>query len=338
MLMILKILALVYVWMVLPVFVGEVFRLSGKNIWNDWKLSYLLGILSIWTVYYATARWAITEEWTLSRLSKVWVGMLILISAITAGVLLHKKGLRLNRNAVNFKGIAKAVLLLVLIVTAAELSLNEQQEHTVEEVLTMYTTDSLYQYNPMSGRPKEELLSIEAEALEQSAKSPIGAYYAVYVMLFKIYPAKFVRILLPIFLMPFYFLVYAAWGNYLFPKYTKKQTLFQITVWLLYGTALFTERSWVFNIFMNCWNGETLFFLGVLPLAVLLLLGGGEKIRDFEEFKAPLLWAEYAACAGAGQLLYKKGFFFVTFIWGIALIALAIKRWKDGDSITAIEE
>ena len=42
--------------------------------------------------------------------------------------------------------------------------------------------------------------------------------------------------------------------------------------------------------------------------------------------------------AAAGQLLYEKGFFFVTFVWGVALAAALIKRWRDGGSLSTVKK
>ena len=46
----------------------------------------------------------------------------------------------------------------------------------------------------------------------------------------------------------------------------------------------------------------------------------------------------YAVSAAAGQLLYEKGFFFVTFVWGAALAAALIKRWRDGGSLSTVKK
>ena len=334
---VLKIFALAYVWLVLPVLLGRLWELFQKEEHNSCEISSLLGMLTVWAVFFVVARQAMASEWKLSELSGIWGLILLLMTVAAASYLAVQKKLGMLRMVWNVKNVHWIILALVILMAAAIFSVNDKEEHMVEEVLTMYTTDSLYEYSPMNGKAKEELLSIEVEELETQAQSPISAYYSTYVSMTQIYPAGFVRILLPIFLLSFYFCVYAAWGNYLFPTSPKKRYLFQAVVWLLYGTTLVTERTVMFRIFANCWNGETLFFLGVLPIAVLLLLGEKKGIRELEDFKKPYLISEYVVCAAAGQLLCTKGFFFVTFVWGIALVAACIKRWKDGSSITTVE-
>lgn len=334
---VLKILALAYIWLALPVLAGRLWGLFQKEEHNGWEVTSLLGMLTIWAIFFVVAKQALAAECKLSELSMTWMIILILLSEASVAYMVVQKKLELDQTVWNVKKLVWGILALVIMVAAAIFSVNETEEHMVEEVLTMYTTDSLYQYSPMNGKQKEELLSIEVEELEAQSQSPIEAYFATYVSMTKINPAKFVRILLPIFLLPFYFCVYAAWGNYLFPASAKKRYLFQAVVWLLYGTTLVAERSITFQIFANCWNGETLFFLGALPAAVLILLGEKKGARELEDFKKPYLIGEYVVCAAAGQLLYAKGFFFVTFVWGVALAAACIKRWKDGSSITTVE-
>lgn len=337
MFIVLKILALVYIWIVLPILVGRLWGLFQKDEHKDLVLSSLLGMITVWAIFFVTAKQAINAEWKLSDLSRTWGVIVILLSVAAVVCLILRKELRPKQSAGTGKKLMVSLGVIALLVVAAFFSVNDKEEHMVEEVLTMYTTDSLYEYNPMNGKAKDELLSIEVEELDQQAQSPIAAYYSTYVSMTQIFPAKFVRILLPVFLIPFYFGVYVAWGRYLFSTSARKRYLFQIIVWLLYGTTLIAERSVEFSVFANCWNGETLFFLGVLPVAVLLLLGEKKCARQLEEFKQPYLIAEYMICAAAGQLLCKEGFFYVTFVWGIALLAACIKRWKDGSSITALE-
>lgn len=337
MLLVLKIITLAYIWLVLPVLVGKLWGLFRRDEHDDFVLSGILGMLTIWSIFFVTAKQAINATWKLSDLGRAW-GLIVLLMSVAAVIcLILQKELRTKQSMWNGKALMVSLVGIALLMVAAIFSVNDKEEHMVEEVLTMYTTDSLYEYNPMNGKSKDELLSIEVEELEQQAQAPIAAYYSTYVSMTQIFPAKFVRILLPVFLMPFYFGVYVAWGRYLFSTSARKRYLFQIIIWLLYGTTLIAERSVEFGIFANCWNGETLFFLGILPIAVLLLLGEKKNARKLEDFKQPYLIAEYMVCAAAGQLMCEKGFFYVTFVWGIALIAACIKRWKDGSSITAFE-
>ena len=97
----------------------------------------------------------------------------------------------------------------------------DTDDYTVQSVLTMYTTDTLYVYSPTSGRT--QMLSVEKELLDEMAGSPVDAYYAVCVEICRINPAKFIHLVIPFFVFPIYFCIYAAWADCLFQKDTKKK-------------------------------------------------------------------------------------------------------------------
>lgn len=80
-------------------------------------------------------------------------------------------------------------------------------------------------------------------------------------------------------------------------------------VWLLYAVSLIADWSVAFGLYQNCWNGETLFFLGELPLTVLLALGEKKQLREIEAFGQPYVILYYVVSAAAGQLLYEKDSF-----------------------------
>lgn len=321
-----------------PVLAGIGWNVAKREEHQGILYDYLLGMLTVWAAFFAVSRNAIIGKKTLTELSYTWMIVVLVWSIVIIFLLAIKKELRGRYKWVGIKKILPGVLLVaVLLVVSVGFSANEQQEHTVENVLTMYVTNSLYENNPMNGKEKDRLLSIEAETLEKQAKSPVDALYAVEAYEARINPGKLVHVMLPVLLLPFYVCVYVAWGRYLFKENVEKCYLFQIVVWLLYAIPLIAEKNVLFQIYTNCWNGETLFFLGLFPLAVLLLLGERDTVRKLDDFKEPYLIAEYLVCAMAGQLLYAKGFFFMTFIWGTALIAVSIKRWKDGNSNTTVK-
>lgn len=55
-------------------------------------------------------------------------------------------------------------------------------------------------------------------------------------------------------------------------------------------------------------RGDT-FFLGELPLTVLLVLGEKKQLREIETFGQPYVILYYVVSAAAGQLLYEKDSF-----------------------------
>lgn len=61
----------------------------------------------------------------------------------------------------------------------------------------MYMTDSLYEYDAMTGKSRDAMMDYEKETLDAQQAAPVAAYYAVYVRTSNLHPAKFVRTLLP---------------------------------------------------------------------------------------------------------------------------------------------
>ena len=341
MLIVLKLLGIAGIWYIMPIVAGyveeQIFHMEKKNTVRR----YLLGMTGLFALFYAVAWIGILKETTLSALAKVWMIVLAVV-ALAAVVLLMLKRKeitffqKIKNHSLQIDGkgmVLGAVALLFLTVGSVVFVPASTEDYTAHSVLTMYTTDTLYEYSPMTGKSKQQMLSIEKEELAQEAKSPFEAYYAVYVAICRINPAKFVHLVLPFLIFPIYFFTYVAWGNYLFPDEKHKRYLFLVLVWLLYATALVAEKGFYFQIFQNGWNGQTLFFCGILPWVVLQLIGEKGEARRLEEYtSAPGIFV-YVVSALAGQLLYEKGFFVVTFAWAAVWIMTGIMRWKNGSSI-----
>lgn len=325
MLIVVKILIAVCIWMIIPVLLGSLWLEHGRKINDAFILVYLMGLVSEWAGFFVIAKWAIARRLALQELCILWLVLLavLIVLAIVLGI--RKKRFFMpdwKKGEPNqILGILGLILLCMLAMTYGG---SRQKEHTVEAALTMYATDTLYQYDATTGRSEDEMLSFEKAELEKDAKAPIEAYYAANSYVYRLNPAKFIRVLLPFFLLPFYFGVYQVWANTLFPKSIVKRALFQTVVWILYGSAVIGGWAVLFDIFSNCWSGETLFFAGLLPLAVWLLLRECNGLRWF---------AQYAVCVLAGQLLYEKGGFLITFLWVIAWLVTGIRRWKNDRSI-----
>lgn len=339
MLTILKTVILAFVWLVLPILTGCLFGLFPQREYRKRRSAYLIGSLTIWALFYGLARIALDGKWTLTKLTRVFCILLIVLTILSTGVIIYRWNIRaLIRIKSRENLFITVIAALLVIAVAGGFAANRTDEHTVEQVMTMYMTDSLYEYDAMTGKSRDAMMDYEKEMLDAQQAAPVAAYYAVYVRMSNLHPAKFVRILLPVFLLPFYMAVYAAWAEYLFKHDTKKKWCFQIVVWLLYAVSLIADWSVAFGLYQNCWNGETLFFLGELPLTVLLALGEKKQLREIEAFGQPYVILYYVVSAAAGQLLYEKGFFFVTFVWGVALAAALIKRWRDGGSLSTVKK
>ena len=304
MLIVVKILIAVCIWLVIPVLLGSLWTEGGRKINDAFVSTYLMGLLSEWAGFFVIAKWAVARQLTLQKLCVLWLVLLAAMTVFSVALGIQRKRFDMpdqkKGNAGQILGILGLILLCTLALVCGG---SRQKEHSVEAALTMYATGTLYQYDATTGRSEDEMLSFEKAELETDAKAPIEAYYAANSYVCRLNPAKFIGVLLPFFLLPFYFGVYQVWADTLFPGGTVKR---------------------VFDGFSNCWSGEVLFFAGLLPLAVWLLLRNCNKTRWF---------AQYAVCMLSGQLLYAKGGFLITFLWIMAWLVKGIGRWKHDRSI-----
>lgn len=325
MVMIAKAAVALYIWLIAPFLLGNLWMESGKKITDRFVFTFLMGMVSEWAVFFVLAKYAIARELALHELGNMWFLTLVVLSLVALAYGIKKKHFAVRKPETSMTEIVlEAVLLLLLIALGMLCGGMAQEEYTVENVLTMNATDTLYQIDATTGLGKDEMFSMQKEAIANASKAPIDAYYATTGFLCRLNPVKYVRILLPFFLSLFYYGVYHIWAKTLFPANRGKRIGFQCVVWLLYATAIVSDKAVLFQVFFNCWNGETLFFVGLLPLAVWLLLHETNKRR----------WVmRYVLCALAGQLLYGKGGFVVSFLWGIAILTEGIKRWKNDSSI-----
>ena len=219
--------------------------------------------------------------------------------------------------------IGQAFAVLLLAGAAFVCGGSNPQDYTVEAALTMYATDALYAYDPTTGKGADEMLPVQQEELGTAAKSPVEAYYAVDSPDMCDESGKIYQDSAPGFSMPFYYGVYHLWAWELFRKNRVKRILFEVVLWFLYAWAFVSDGALMVQVFTNCWNGETLFFAGLLPFRGLGCVK--EKSWPHDNVLCGLRWRR-------GQLLYRHGGFIITLLWAVSAIAEWIKgEWKKDD-------
>lgn len=334
MLIVFKLLVLAGIWYIVPTAVGFAVEKKCGAERVDFLQWYLKGIVILFALFYVIARIAILRKISLSVLTEIWCGVMIVVILLALTVIfLKRKEIRLSDIVREVKKLIPGivVVLMLTVFSVGAVAVN-QKDNTVESVLTMYTFDTLYQINPMTG--KAPMISVEKELLTKMAGSPLDAYYAVCVKICNLNPAKSIRVLLPFFMFPIYFTVYVLWGRFLFPgEKTGNRYLFLTVIWLLYAVPLFADKAFYFSLFQNVWNGEPLFFLALLPWSLLQFFGEKKTPRSLNDYTSVPVVICYVTSALAGQLMYEKGFFMITFAWVAVVVMTGIMRWKNGSSI-----
>ena len=228
MLIVVKILIAVCIWLVIPVLLGSLWTEGGRKINDAFVSTYLMGLLSEWAGFFVIAKWAVARQLTLQKLCVLWLVLLAAMTVFSVALGIQRKRFDMpdqkKGNAGQILGILGLILLCTLALVCGG---SRQKEHSVEAALTMYATGTLYQYDATTGRSEDEMLSFEKAELETDAKAPIEAYYAANSYVCRLNPAKFIGVLLPFFLLPFYFGVYQVWADTLFPESTVKKAVFQ---------------------------------------------------------------------------------------------------------------
>lgn len=248
-LLILKFLAMALMWYIAPVAAGYIAEQLLKEKRKRNLHRYLMGNMILFALFFLIAQIAIFYKLTLSVLTRIWMIVVALVLLIAIVMMIrNRKEIRLLPDTSEMKNIILAVIaILVLSAFSVVCVPADTDDYTVQSVLTMYTTDTLYVYSPTSGRT--QMLSVEKELLDEMAGSPVDAYYAVCVEICRINPAKFIHLVIPFFVFPIYFCIYAAWADCLFQKDTKKKYLFMTVIWLLYITPLFMDKAFYYGIF-----------------------------------------------------------------------------------------
>ena len=182
MLTILKTVILAFVWLVLPILTGCLFGLFPQREYRKRRSAYLIGSLTIWALFYGLARIALDGKWTLTKLTKVFCVLLAVLTILSTGVIIYRWHMReliriKSRTSLLFTAVAAVLILAV----AGGFAANRTDEHTVEQVMTMYMTDSLYEYDAMTGKSRDAMMDYEKEMLDAQQAAPVAAYYAVYV-------------------------------------------------------------------------------------------------------------------------------------------------------------
>lgn len=167
MLTILKTVILAFAWLVLPILVGCLFGLLPHREYRKRRSAYLIGSLTIWALFYGLARIALDGKWTLTKLTRVFCILLIVLTILSTGVIIYRWNIRaLIRIKSRANLFITVIAALLVIVVAGGFAANRTEEHTVEQVMTMYMTDSLYEYDAMTGKSRADMMDFEKETLD----------------------------------------------------------------------------------------------------------------------------------------------------------------------------
>ena len=167
MLTILKTVILAFTWLVLPILTGCLFGLLPQREYRKRRPAYLMGSLTIWALFYGLVRIALDGKWSLTKLTRVFCVLLAVLTILSAGVIIYRWHLRdLIRRTNRTNLVITALAAVLILAVAGGFAANRTEEHTVEQVMTMYMTDSLYEYDAMTGKSRADMMDFEKETLD----------------------------------------------------------------------------------------------------------------------------------------------------------------------------
>lgn len=324
----LQILIITYQLFGLPCLLGLSWsRVRKKNI-KSFSYIYVYGYLVYFVMFFLYSRVPVYGKWSFTRTAKYWFFISIIIG-VAAVIYVAKQigpviksNFRFLRNATrNIKLVAAFFALLcacsILFVVPS------YEDDTTEVIMTSLATDTMCRKDPYLGTT-----CVTDDIYYSAMRAPLQILYAIICRYTGMRPVKFVHYVLPFFLLIFFFLVYYRIARQLFYKETEKQCTFLFFVFLLYASAIYSERLGIFGVFQNIWMPKTLLFNCILPFEALLCLG---MMNHFMAEKAKMselpdyIW-DFILIILAAQTICYSGLYYALLMLLCGIVVILIRR------------
>ena len=292
------ILLVIYLFFLVPLLAGAFIDAAAGVKRRNISSTYANGFVAMLGIFWGVAVLFLYRGCTLEKLSMVW--MLATITICVASII--------------------AILFSVVCV-------KPQMEQTVQTVMTSIDTNSAYIYQPYTG---EQYPATQMEKIF----SPYEMLYAVTAWVSGLHPALLIKVILPLFILPFFMCCYWEIGKFFF-KQEKMQAVFLIIVEIIYYVPIYTAvETPVTGIFRSCWNGSVMLECCILPYAFLQVMRmlnfmyGGEKNKVSDCVKHPVMMQAvlFIILYPAAQLLHHKGWFYVFLMMLLMILVWFVRK------------
>ena len=225
------------------------------------------------------------------------------------------------------KAVKIAMVVTAIAILFSVVCVKPQMEQTVQTVMTSIDTNSAYIYQPYTG---EQYPATQMEKIF----SPYEMLYAVTAWVSGLHPALLIKVILPLFILPFFMCCYWEIGKFFF-KQEKMQAVFLIIVEIIYYVPIYTAvETPVTGIFRSCWNGSVMLECCLLPYAFLQVMRmlnfmyGGEKNKVSDCVKHPVMMQAvlFIILYPAAQLLHHKGWFYVFLMMLLMILVWFVRK------------
>lgn len=296
---------IIFYFMVFPMLAGMAFQEFCKKKQVSFEECYINGWLLMSVLGLAVFLPAIRFGMHFTHTVFIWIGVSI---AAAAGFVIYlgKQGLHILAECVKevrtwkWQIVLVLVLFFVLCVCSILFIIPEYSDNTPETILITQATNTMYKYNPYNS----ELYG----GVPQGA--PIVMFYAAVCQMTGITIPCFVHYVLPVFLLPLFFIVYHKMSRQLFFREEKKQALFLVFVLLFYAASMYTVRNADFGVFQNIWVPETLLYQVLLPYGISVCLPIMNHCTNTKKIERDFLYQELPEMfllVCASQFVYHTG-------------------------------
>lgn len=318
-----------YFFLMVPFFAGILIDAITGDKKKSMTVAYINGFVAMLAAFWCVAVLFLYRGCTLKKLSLVWLLATIAICGIS--VITNRTKIAeyfKNTNQEKKTKITRAAMLVsVVLVLISVLFIEPQKEQTVETVATSVATNTTYVYQPYTG---------EQYPMTQTEKifSPYEMLYAVIALVSGLHPAFLIKMVLPLFIIPFFMGCYWELSCFLF-EHEKKKVFFFLLTEAIYFVPVYTAiDAPVTGIFRSCWNGSVLLNSCILPYSFLLVLQAfegsfGDKKKDragMDKHPCVRFFGLTILTCIAAQLLDYNGWLYMILVILLTVFALIVRK------------
>lgn len=277
--------------MIIYVFVCAVILLMSTNIigrlwirkWVDYKYSFSLstcmGLVTIFAVFHLIAVPAIYCKMKLSALTVLSFFVFLCLIIVSCYLnrkewieyykKLHEK-LKYLQNGKDRIWCYIVILLVIgqTLFAAFTYTGHEDDNRYVAAIVDAYESDEMLMYHPMTG---EYLGEVRSE-LKKDAIAPILMFWGVLCKIFRIHPATFVHVVVPLFMIPLCYSLYYIIARKLTEHNIRKTAMFIIAFWLFNVMNHYTPGEGIGRMLFYMRWGKSILCAFLIPLLIFILM------------------------------------------------------------------
>ena len=311
---------------IMPFLMGMMWTKKNEPI--GFARTYVAGYVNIWTIFYIIAVPMIVMGKMLSELTGIWQMILIAVPVLWLLQFIIRRKAYINqlkqyaKNVDVIKRFLRFVIAFaaVFMIVSIGFIIPSVEDDVPETVAITLDTDAMYQQQPYTKLPYAEP--------ELKIYAPIDMFYAVNADITDLEVPIFVHIVLPIFLLGFFYAVSWEVGGYFFKEKLEDRGLFSVFSMILYTVCMCTNRTASFGVFQNIWNGATMLCCCMLPLVAIWGLRLLDTVERKEKLDLRMIIVGILTIISAQLMLTKGALLSVLSLMCCVGIYIVRKGWE----------